>query len=393
MAKWELTRGGQPVIIAVPKESAEQERRVSLTPDSVQALVTRGVRVLVERSAGQEAGFPDQAYETAGAEFAADFCAAVTQADVVAKVEPPSVAEASCFRSGSSYIGFFHPTQNQKIVDEFVSRQVSSFAMELMPRITRAQSMDALSAMSSIAGYKAALLAAEALPKFFPMLMTASGTIPPAKVFIIGAGVAGLQAIATCKRLGAQVEAFDVRPAAKEQVESLGGRFVGMALLTEEAEDAGGYAKGVTADTHAKELELIASRLPKTDVVITTALVPGKKAPILITRDMVKLMPPGSVIVDLAAISGGNCEASDPGKVAKVDGVTVFAPLNILSGMAGDASRMYSKNITEFLKLLCPKDQIEFNVEDEIVRGTLVTHNGKIVHEPIRLALERGGGA
>jgi len=257
-----------------------------------------------------------------------------------------------------------------------------------MPRTTRAQSMDALSSMSTIAGYKGALVAADSLKKFFPMLMTAAGTLPPARVFVIGAGVAGLQAIATCKRLGASVEAFDVRPAAKEQVESLGARFVQLAHVTEETEDVSGYAKEVSGDTMVRELELIASRLPKCDVVITTALIPGKPAPVLITKEMLKEMPNGSVIMDLAAPAGGNVEGVQPGKTVNVNGVTILGPTDLLSQMSVDASSMYSKNITEFVNYLAPEGALKLEPNDEIVTGTLVTHEGKVVHPPTRLLLE-----
>lgn len=381
------------MIVGVPKESSSNERRVSLTPEAVSEIVKKGATVLVEHNAGVGAGFSDDAYAAAGAKIAADGRSATSEADLVFRVSPPTVAEVAMLKRGSLHISFLFPTSNPEVVSALVSGGVSAIAMELIPRITRAQSMDALSAMSSIAGYKAALLAAGALPKFFPMLMTAAGTIPAAKVFVIGAGVAGLQAIATCKRLGAQVEAFDVRPAAKEQVESLGGRFVGLELIAEEAEDSGGYAKEVSADTHSKELDLIASRLSRADVVITTALVPGKKAPKLITREMVHKMPPGSVIVDLAAPAGGNCEATVPGQTVHENGVTVLAPLDLLSSTAVDASRMYSKNLTELLKLLMPKDVIEVNMEDEIIKATLVTSDGKILHDSTRMSLEHGGGA
>jgi NAD(P) transhydrogenase subunit alpha len=251
--------------------------------------------------------------------------------------------------------------------------------------------MDALSSMSTIAGYRGALLAAEHLPKFFPMFMTAAGTLPPARVLIIGAGVAGLQAIATCKRLGAIVEAFDVRPAVKEQVESLGAKFVDMPLSADDAEDASGYAKEVSGDTHQKELEVIAKRMAKCDVVITTALIPGRAAPVLITREMVGVMPRGSVIVDLAATNGGNCEATQPGKTVVVDGVTIVGSTTLLSDMASDASRMLSRNILEFLLNLAPEGIVKLDLEDPIIHGTLVTHEGKVVHEPTRLLLEKNG--
>jgi NAD(P) transhydrogenase subunit alpha len=300
-------------------------------------------------------------------------------------------AEIAKLKEGAATVSFLYPTANPAIIDALRSKRITSFAIDLMPRISRAQSMDALSSMSTIAGYRAALLAASHLPKFFPMLMTAAGTLPPARVFVIGAGVAGLQAIATCRRLGAIVEAFDVRPAVKEQIESVGGKFVGMALLSEEAEDVGGYAKEVSGDTHSRELELIASRLPNVDCVITTALIPGKRAPVLITEKMVKHMRPGSVIVDLAAPAGGNCECTIPGEVSECNGVTVVGRTDLLATMAPDASRMYSKNVTAFLNVILKEGALNIDLEDEIVKGTLVTHEGKVVHDVTRLALERGG--
>ena len=342
--------------IGVPKESASHEKRVALTPDGAKALVSKGFEVLVQNGAGLEAGFDDESYVAAGASLVSN---AYEKSDLVVGVNGPSDAqaknEAALIREGGAILTFLFPASNLKTVTLMLERKVTSFAMELIPRITRAQSMDALSSMSTIAGYKGALLAAHEAPKFFPMLMTAAGTLAPAKVFVIGAGVAGLQAIATCKRLGAIVEAFDVRPAVKEQVESLGARFAQMPTAMDDAEDASGYAKEVSGDTHVKELEFIASRLPKYDVVITTALIPGRPAPTLITNEMVSHMHRGSIIVDLAAINGGNCEATVPGEKVVVNGVTILGPTNLLSDMATDASRMYSKNITEFLLNLAPE--------------------------------------
>lgn len=383
------------MIIGVPKETASEEKRVALSPEGVKSLASESTKVQVQRGAGDGAFFADADYEAAGATLCDGYQATVENADLVLKVLPPTgdTGEIQALRKGSSVISFLFPIGNAPIVNGLAEHGVSAFAMDLMPRISRAQTMDALSSMSTIAGYKASLLAADHVTRFFPMLMTAAGTMPPARVFILGAGVAGLQAIATCKRLGAIVEAFDVRPAVKEQVESLGGKFIGMALLSEEAEDVGGYAKEVTGDTHAKELELIASRLPQSDAVITTALIPGKRAPILITSDMLHKMKPGSVVVDLAAPAGGNCEATVPGEIIRHNGVTVIGRTDLISSMASDATKMYSKNLTAFLSLLLKDGKLEWDMEDEIVKGTLVTHEGKIVHEITRIALQTGGGA
>lgn len=345
----------------------------------------------MQAGAGAKAGFLDPQYSEAGAELVPTADAVYAAADLVVKVHGPNDDDkgAGLLRQGSALLSFLNPGTNPDTIGALSQRNVTSFAMELIPRITRAQSMDALSSMSTIAGYKGALLAADKLPKFFPMFMTAAGTLAAARVLIIGAGVAGLQAIATCKRLGAIVEAFDVRPAVKEQVESLGARFVEMNLHLDDAEDAGGYAKEISGTSHTQELELIGSRLPKNDVVITTALIPGKRAPILITKEMVKMMHAGSVIIDLAATNGGNCEVTEPGKNVVVDNVTVCGPTNLLSEMAFDASRMYSKNIVEFLTNLAPEGAMKLDLEDQIIRETMVTHEGKVVHEPTRLKLER----
>lgn len=373
--------------IVVPKETAAGERRVALTPDGVKAMLPVAGRIEIQRAAGHGSLIPDSAYTEAGAEV-------VDQPSVcglVVRVQPPSATEIGTLNPGSGMVCLLSPMSNSTIVQALAQKEITAFAMDLIPRISRAQSMDALSSMSTIAGYKAALLAAASLPRFFPMLMTAAGTLPPARVFVIGAGVAGLQAIATCKRLGAIVEAFDVRPAVKEQIESLGGKFVGLSLVSDEAEDAGGYAKEVTADTHAQEMDLIASRLPNVDVVITTALIPGKRAPVLITKEMLAHMRPGSVIVDLAAPNGGNCEATVPGETVFESGVTVIGRTDLLASMAADASRMYSRNIVAFLGVILGPEGLKLDLEDEIVRGTLVTHEGRIVHDVVRLAIEKGG--
>lgn len=381
------------MIIAVPKESGSGERRVALSPEGVKALKSDGIRIVVQSDAGSSAHFSNESYIEAGAEILPDFATTVREADLVLKVLPPNSTEVAGLRSGSTLVSFLYPTAHGDIVTALAAAGVDAFAMDMIPRISRAQTMDALSSMSMIAGYKAALIAADHVTRFFPMLMTAAGTMPPARVFVLGAGVAGLQAIATCKRLGAVVEAFDVRPAVKEQVESLGGKFVGMALLSEEAEDVGGYAKEVSSDTHAKELELIAGRLSQCDAVISTALIPGKRAPILITNDMLRHMRPGSVVVDLAAPGGGNCEATRPGETVHINGVTVVGRLDLVSAMASDASKMYSRNLTALLALMIEDGHLKWDIEDEIIKGTLITHQGKVVHEVTRLALQSGGSA
>jgi H+-translocating NAD(P) transhydrogenase subunit alpha len=375
--------------VGVIREAAPAEKRVALTPEGAKALASGGFEVLVEASAGVAAGFLDAEYCDAGADVTADSGAVLQASDVVLKVLSPTPEEVGHLREGAVVIGFLFPGSVPETVERLRAGNVTAFAMELIPRITRAQSMDALSSMSTIAGYKAGLLAASRLPKFFPMFMTAAGTLPAARVLVIGAGVAGLQAIATCKRLGAVVEAFDVRPSVKEQVESLGAKFVELEVQMDDAEDASGYAKEVSGTTHLKELELIASRLHRCDAVITTALIPGKRAPILITSEMLARMRRGSVVVDLAAPNGGNCEATVPGETRDVDGITVAGPLTLLSEMALDASRMYSKNIIAFLLNFAPEGTANMNMEDPIIRETLVTHGGKIVHEQTRLKLER----
>jgi H+-translocating NAD(P) transhydrogenase subunit alpha len=379
--------------IGLVAETVQGEKRVALTPDGVKTLKGKGFEILMQSGAGEGAGFADRLYVDAGAELRDGYIPVLHDSEIVLKVLGPSDGgpggEIAHLQARSTFISFLFPTSNPDTVQHLADRGVSSFAMDLVPRITRAQSMDALSSMSTIAGYKGALLAANLLPKFFPMLMTAAGTLPPARVLVIGAGVAGLQAIATCKRLGAIVEAFDVRPAVKEQVESLGARFVEMNLAIDDAEDASGYAKEVSGTTHAQELDMIASRLPKNDIVITTALIPGKRAPVLITSEMLTHMSRGSVIIDLAAPNGGNCEATTPGEILNVQGITVAGPTDLLSQMAADSSRMYSKNIIEFLLNLAPEGEIKLDLEDQIIRETMVTHEGKVVHELTRLKLDR----
>lgn len=375
--------------VGITVERANGEKRVAASPDTVKALIGKGFAVTIESGAGDGSGLDDDAYAEAGAQIVPSNADVNKVADVLLRVTPPSLSEVDGMRTGSVLISFLQPSSDLSLVKKLADKGITAFAVDLIPRITRAQSMDALSSMSTIAGYKGALLAANALPKFFPMFMTAAGTIPPARVLVIGAGVAGLQAIATCKRLGAIVEAFDVRPAVKEQVESLGARFVVMQNFSDETQDSSGYAKEVSADTHIAEMNLIGSRMAKSDVVITTALIPGRPAPTLITREMVKTMAHGSVIVDLAAPNGGNCEATVPGQTTTIDGVTILGPTTLLSDMAADASRMYSKNIAEFLFNLAPEASVKLDLEDQIINETLVTHEGKVHHAPTRLLIEK----
>jgi NAD(P) transhydrogenase subunit alpha len=361
-------------------------------PDTVGRLRDAGFEVRVEAGAGTAAGYPDSAYEEAGAAIVPETPALYANADVVLKVQRPRETadghEADRLPEGATLISFFHPLTDPALARRLAERRVTALSMDLVPRITRAQKMDALSSQSTAAGYKAALVAADRIDKFFPMLMTAAGTIPPAKVLVLGAGVAGLQAIATARRLGAIVQAFDIRPAVKEQVESLGATFVGLAL--EEAEGAGGYAKEVSEDVHRKEQELLDRLVRDADAVITTALVPGKKAPVLITAAMVAGMRPGSVIVDLAAEAGGNCELTEPGREVVHGGVTIIGLTDAASAVAHHASQMYSRNISTLLLHLVRDGALRLDLEDEITRACCVTHGGEIVHDGAR-ALARAG--
>ena len=382
--------------IAVPRETAAGERRVALTPDMVARLAKAGHTLIVERGAGERAGFPDATYQTAGATLVADAAALYADAEAVLKVHRPlhgsanGASESAMLRPGAVLISFLRPANDAPLLAELAARKVTAFSMELVPRISRAQSMDALSSQATVAGYKAVLLAADALPKFFPMLMTAAGTIRPATVLVIGAGVAGLQAIATAKRLGAVVEAFDTRPAVKEQVQSVGAKFISIELETHDAEDAGGYAKALSASHLEREQALIAKHVASADVVITTAQVPGRPAPVLITKPMLAAMRPGSVIVDLAAESGGNCAESQPGRTVVIDGVTVMAPLNLPSELAFHASQMYARNVTALLELLAPKGTLNVDMNDEIIRGACVAHDGRVLYPPAPVAVPAG---
>jgi NAD(P) transhydrogenase subunit alpha len=363
--------------IGVPKETAVNERRVALTPDVAGRLVKSGLSVLIERGAGEAASFGDEAYGAAGATIVATAADLFGQSDVVLKVQPPSSDEVRLCREGAALIALFQPSAEREAVSQLAARKVTAFSLALLPRITRAQAMDVLSSQATVAGYKAVLLGAAATGRFLPMLVTAAGTLPPARVLVLGAGVAGLQAIATARRLGAVVSAFDVRPAVKEQVESLGAKFLEM-QVGEQAEGAGGYAKELSEETHRRELAFIAQSVKDADIVITTAAIPGKRAPVLITADAVRGMKPGSLIVDLAVETGGNCELTEPGVDAVQHGVTILGPLNLPSTLPAHASQMYARNISSFLALLVKDGALQLDFEDEIVRETCVTHAGEI---------------
>jgi NAD(P) transhydrogenase subunit alpha len=382
------------MIVGVPKETLPGERRVALVPMTIRSLSRSGVEVLVEAGAGAEAGFPDAEFVDKGAKIAGSRSEVFGSADVIVQVRALGAnpeagrGDLELMRQGQTVIGLFEPLTALDEDKAVADRGVTLFAMELIPRITRAQSMDVLSSMATIAGYKAVLLAADHLPKMFPMMMTAAGTIAPAKAFIVGVGVAGLQAIASAKRMGAVVHAYDVRPAVKEQVESLGGKFVEMELETGDAEDAGGYAKELGEDFYRRQRELMTTVVAENDVVITTAAVPGKKAPVLVTADMVRGMAPGSVIVDLAAERGGNVELTKPGEIVVDQGVTILGPMNIPSEIPYHASQMYGKNLTTFLAHLIDKEgNLQLDMEDEITRETMVAHGGQITNERVREAM------
>jgi NAD(P) transhydrogenase subunit alpha len=382
--------------IGVPKEIAPGERRVALVPDAVRALRGRKdaqIEVWVESGAGRSAGFTDEAYEMAGAQLVD--AARAFDAQVVVKVQPPTErpgagSELDSLHEGTAYVGFLRPLDDPALAGRLAARKVDAFSLELMPRITRAQSMDALSSMSTLAGYRAVLLAALTLPRIFPMLVTAAGTLQPARVFVIGAGVAGLQALGTARRLGAVTEAYDTRPAVREQVESLGARFVELPLETGDAQDAGGYAKAQSEDFYRRQRELLAQVVARSDVVITTALVPGQRAPVLIEEAAVARMAPGSVIVDLAAEKGGNCACTRADQTVVAHGVTVLGPTNLPSEVPYHASQMYAKNLTTFLQHLVKDGTIAFDLEDEITSGALLTYRGEVHNARVKGLLAAG---
>jgi proton-translocating NAD(P)+ transhydrogenase subunit alpha len=380
--------------VGISRETWPGETRVALIPSAVAGLKKAGLAVIVEENAGTAAGFTDAAFRDAGAEIASR-AKVFSTADIVLQVRA-APAELSMLRPGQTVIGFADPLGSPDAVDAIARTGATAFSMELMPRITRAQSMDALSSMATIAGYKGVLLAANHLPRMFPMLMTAAGTLTAAKAFIVGAGVAGLQAIATARRLGAKVEAYDVRPAVKEQVQSLGARFVEMALDTGDAEDKGGYAKAQDESFYRRQREMMLRVVAGSDVVITTALIPGKKAPTLVTEEMVNGMTPGSVVVDLAAERGGNCALTRPDEIVVHNGVTIVGPSNPPALVPNHASQMYAKNIVTFLNHLVGKDGaskpgLELDLSDEITRETLLTRGGEVVHGRIKDLLTNVG--
>jgi NAD(P) transhydrogenase subunit alpha len=376
--------------VGVPNEAAPPERRVALVPELVPKLAQAGLEVLVEPGAGEAAGFPDPAYIEKGARLAPDV---LGRADVVLKVRPPTAEEAGRLREGATLIGLLQPYANAAALRALAARRVTAFALELMPRITRAQPMDALSAMSTVAGYKAVLIAAARLPKFFPLLMTAAGTIHPARVFVLGAGVAGLQAIGTARRLGAVVEAYDTRPVVREQVESLGARFVELGLETADAQDKAGYARAQSEEFYRRQRELLGRCVAAADAVITTALVPGRRAPVLLTEEMVRGMRPGSVVVDLAAEQGGNCAVTEPGQEVVRHGVLISGLTNLPATVPFHASQMYARTATSYLTHLLKDGRVHLDLADELTRGPLVTHRGEVVHEAVKAALAAEGGA
>jgi NAD(P) transhydrogenase subunit alpha len=376
------------VKVFVPRERSTAETRVAATPETVKRLVKEGLEVRVETDAGLRAHFTNARYEDAGAEVSSDLADLWGQADIVLKVGPLTneiaelgTSESAALASGTIVIGLLDPYRQMEMVRQLATGGVTSLAMELLPRITRAQPMDALSSQANIAGYKAAILAAHRLGRYFPLLMTAAGTIPPARVVIMGAGVAGLQALATAKRLGAVVEVSDIRPVVKEQVESLGGRFIDLPL-EETGEGSGGYAKEMGEDFLRRQREIITQHVSAADAVITTAQVPGKAAPVLLTQEMVEAMRPGAVVVDLAAEQGGNCELTRPGEEVDHGGVLILGPANLPASMPLDASTLYARNVLSLLLLLIEEGKIRLDLEDEVIAGSLLTHAGEVVHRP-----------
>ena len=378
------------MIVGVPAETYPEERRVAMVPVTVSLLVKASLDLLVEKGAGASAGFPDAAYEEQGGRIAPDRKQLLSSADALLYVRGLGAnpdagrADLELMRPSQLVVGLLDPLGAPKAAQELADKGVTAFALELLPRISRAQPMDVLSSMATVAGYKAALMAAEALPRMFPMMITAAGTVTPARVFVVGAGVAGLQAIATSRRLGAVVQSYDVRPAVKEQVESLGARFLELELQTEEAETAGGYARAMGDEFYNRQREMMAQVVTDSDVVITTAAVPGGKAPVLVTEQMVQGMRAGSVIVDLAAEGGGNCELTQPGESVEIDGVTILGPLNLPSTVPYHASQMYARNVAAFLQNLVKDGELRLDMEDQIVRDSILAHQGEVVNPRVR---------
>lgn len=378
------------MIIGVPKEIYPGERRVALVPQVVPTLTKAGFEIHIQSGAGAEAGYPDSLYAEKGAKVVGDRAAVFGAAHIVTQLlcygsnDVNGKEDVPLYRRDQVLVGFLRPFGTKEVIEEIAHAGITSFSVELMPRTTRAQSMDALSSMGTICGYKAVLMAADSHPRVFPMMTTAAGTITPARVFVIGCGVAGLQAIATARRLGAVISAYDLRPAAKEQVQSLGGRFVELPIEAKDAQDARGYARAQDEDFYRRQRELLGKAVQESDVVISAAVIPGKKSPVLVTGDMVKGMAPGSVILDLAAERGGNCELTETGKTVVRDGVTIIGEINIASGVPYHASMMYARNLTAFLSYIVKDQKLNLNQEDEIMRETLVTAGGEIVQPRVR---------
>jgi NAD(P) transhydrogenase subunit alpha len=378
------------MIVGVPRETFPGERRVALVPAAIPNLAKAGLEVLVEAGAGTLAGYPDADYAAKGAKIAVDRAEVFRAAGIVVQIlcygsnDKTGTADLPLFRDGQVLIGFLRPLGSIETIQEIAAKGVTSFSVELMPRTTRAQSMDVLSSMGTICGYKAVVLAADTLPRIFPMLTTAAGTITPGRVFVIGAGVAGLQAIATARRLGAVASAYDLRPAAKEQVQSLGGRFVELPIEAKDAEDARGYARAQDETFYKRQRELLGKVVAESDVVISAAVIPGKKPPILVTKEMVASMAPGSVIVDLAGERGGNCELTRPGEIVVEHGVTIIGWFNLASTVPYHASQMYARNVSAFLLLLVKDGKLQLNMDDEIIRETMLTRGGEVVNARVR---------
>ena len=376
------------MIVGIPKEILEGEKRVAATPQTVKDLMKCDLEVHVQASAGNASHYLDKDYEEVGAKIISDAATILTQSDLVIKVATATSDEVELLKEGSAYISLIQTTRDIDIVKKLTHKKISAFSMHLIPRTTLAQSMDALSSQANVAGYKAVLIGAMHLPVYMPLLMTAAGTIPPAKVLILGAGVAGLQAIATAKRLGAQVEVFDVRPEVKEQVESLGAKFVEVESSEDDGVGEGGYAKETSNEYKEKQQVLMKEHIVKSDLVITTALIPGKAAPILISKDMVDAMKKGSVVVDLAAENGGNCEYTKAGEVINQNNIIIDGTLNLPSSMQVHSSQLYAKNISTFISHMMKEGNLNIDLDDEIISGSMFTHQGKITHEPTQQAVD-----
>jgi NAD(P) transhydrogenase subunit alpha len=374
------------MIGGIPRETAEGEKRVAIVPESIPKIGQLSIQI--ESDAGARAGFSDAAYTKAGAGVVEDAQRLYDDADLILKIQVPTVDEAAKFKEGGALVSYLYPLNNLAAMKKLSEKGVTAFALDLMPRISRAQAMDTLSSQATLAGYRAVTMAADMLPKIFPLMMTAAGTIAPARVFILGAGVSGLQAIATAHRLGAVVEAYDVRPTVKEQIESLGAKFVELPIQVQDTQTSGGYAKSQSEDFYRKQQELLAERMKVSDVVISTALVPGKKAPLLISEDAVKGMRAGSVIIDLAAEQGGNCALTEPGKTVVKNGIVIRGPLNVPSDMAPQASQLFSKNMTSFVGAIVKDQKLNLDLEDQLVKDPMVLLKGEAVYKPLKDALE-----